>query len=416
MGSQDKQGDYCNYIERMIRMDVFRQIVELFQSPVFQSFIVSLGAGITWDAIKAIFHKTKVHDLPLENKIFKVFAETYKEYCTVKGYEYDESLVMSDFIKELKSIQSIDSIALCKKVISKTINQEMDEADYAIWGACFSRIISKDEHQQVYRMIIISHIRNTAVERDLSWLDDYMKGNCCDIRCTFHEEIMPLLSNVKTVLSKKLWDDIKILFFEVIYNAQTHGKASDCRIHVDEKAISITDNGQKFNPLSLVYKCSGGGSIAIKTFVDNYPKLDLKYQYQKERNNLTLSFDDSVFNINQLSEIIVPSLISRANIEFLYPNTDFKLYFIDIGRTISLGSYYGVSFSMVCSLYGQLIKSIDVSENKHVYIYFPKEIDIHIYSVFLACLQNCIYDDAKELITLIPQHFEDSDTEDFTHI
>ena len=66
----------------------------------------------------------------------------------------------------------------------------------------------------------------------------------------------------------------------------------------------------------------------------DYPEIEMEASYEKNENVFRIKFDDAVFDVNQLSEIRVPDLMLVTNIEYLYPDGEFKYYFIDIGRTV----------------------------------------------------------------------------------
>lgn len=387
-------------------MNVYEQVMTLLQNQQFREFIISLCAGMAWDAIKTFFSKVRSKN-NIECLIYKLFAATFKDFYEIKNYAYDEDLVMSEFIKEINIYQAMNSISLSKVVISNTTGQELDEADFALWEDCFTSHITEDKYEQLYRMTIFCQLKKNNIKRDLSWLDDYMQGSIINIKCKLIENIIPLLDNVKTELQEPLWDEIKTLFYEVAYNAQKHSGANDCRILIDRDSITLSDNGKPFNPLSLIGKHYGGGSISVNRFIKEYPDIDVKYSFEKRKNKLIITFADKVFNVNELSEIIVPNLIYHPSITLLYPDSSFNQYFIDIGRTIQLQNGQQSSYSAIIELYRVLEYKIIKKRNKHIFVYFPKEVNPWIYEKFQACWENYSnmgdHHEPKNFLTLIPQ-------------
>lgn len=308
-----------------------------------------------------------------------------------KEYAFDEKLVMSSFLEQVRSIENVSTREITRQLLSSTMRIEVNDEDFFIWEKCFIHVCTRDKYQLIYRKVMLEQQMKPEKTPDNSWMKKYMKGNCCTINFKVFEKAIPSLENICTSLEKRVWNDIKVLIWEIIYNAQKHGKADQCRLKIDENAITIIDNGVRYSPLDLKAKeISGGGSIAMHKICYDYPEIEMEASYEKNENVFRIKFDDAVFDVNQLSEIRVPDLMLVTNIEYLYPDGEFKYYFIDIGRTVKNKRFLGASYSALHQLLEALEEKIRSEAQRKVFIYFSNLQDDRVEDIYKR-LNECLH-------------------------
>ena len=371
-------------------MNIWKAISTLLNNPNFISFVISIEAGATWDMIKKMMLKAS-EDVSDEYLTYQLFADIFNRFYMEKEYAFDEKLVMSSFLEQVRSIENVSTREITRQLLSNTMGIEVNDEDFFIWEKCFIHVCTRDKYQLIYRKVMLEQQMKPEKTPDNSWMKKYMKGNCCTINFKVFEKAIPSLGNICTSLEKRVWNDIKVLIWEIIYNAQKHGKADQCRLKIDENAITIIDNGVRYSPLDLKSKeISGGGGIAMYKICDDYPEIEMEALYEKNENVFRIKFEDVVFDVNQLSEIIVPDLMLVTNMEYLYPDGEFKYYFIDIGRTVKNKRFLGASYSALHKLLEALEEKIRSEAQRKVFIYFSNLQDDRVEDIYMR-LKECLH-------------------------
>lgn len=363
-------------------MNGWGQFAILLSNSNVISFLISMGASITWDAVKATVNASHSNK-SFECLCYELVAETFKDYYGFHELEYDESIVMDAFLEQVRTRPLPVTEEIAKQIIENTIGLVVDKQNLFYWAESFKRICAQDKYQQVYRKIILDQFIATSEDRDFSWMEGIMDDNCCNIKYSVFEKVIPSLEEIETTLNAYVWSDIKVLIWEVLFNAQQHGKATKCSITVETNRIILQDNGMLFDPLQLRSgDCHGGCSLSLKQITNEYPEIEIRSKNSSGFNNFEIVFDESVFNVNRMSEIIVPSLMICTNLEFLYSDGTFKYYFIDIGQTDKNSEFSGASFSAVIRYLGSLSSLTNNGVTKKIFIYFPNFDNVNIEIIY----------------------------------
>ena len=120
---------------------------------------------------------------------------------------------------------------------------EAQNRDVKEWTKLFVKVCSNPKYQWVYNKIAFPKEKLQCGCSDKGWMDEYMKGNYCKIKCDTEAELLSIFKDVTTVLPTRCWYAIRVLVVEVILNAQQHGRAKKCILTIDENSITIYDNG-----------------------------------------------------------------------------------------------------------------------------------------------------------------------------
>lgn len=182
--------------------------------------------------------------------------------------------------------------------------------------------------------------------------------------------------NISTSIS---YDYIHILYslvYELMDNSFTHGKASECSLKIENDCMEIVDNGQEFDPCSLLLKKRGGGSQTMALFFKRVSdNVDFQYFREEGKNILLFKFRENVIskNINDSFEITLDNgknpLCGRDHAQQLAIK-DFST--IPQGKSrivVNVAEGPGLALSIVYGYFGEALHSL--KENQHLIVYMP---------------------------------------------
>lgn len=381
-------------------MDFINSLLFILTCDFMTDLYIELGTNLSWRLIRKLITKKDSFEL----QAYAAINDTFIEFYSVKQFEYDEDIVMTSFIQNVnKGISEINFESITLSIISETTGQKLEEEDYIKWTQIFKTICSHPKYRWLYNRIMFDKYHPSPINRDNSWMKEYMIDNCCKLSL-YELELFPrIFDDIQTTLSDECWYDTQVLLYEILYNAQKHGEATNCKLKIKSSSISIYDDGTPFNPKSLLnQKRLSGGVIAINQYIIEHPETSLIYEYENGNNIFVLSFNQNVFDINIMSEIIVPTFFHAQFLYRLkYNNSVFKYYYIDIDEVASLAngmliaSYSGI-IELFLGLYNTLIKHM---QEKKIFIYFSN-MGIPEYRKVYE-MMNSILDEAPELDTSI---------------
>ena len=96
---------------------------------------------------------------------------------------------------------------------------------------------------------------------------------------------------VKTAMSRSMRVLLHDVFYEIMQNAFIHGKASQCMLVYEDDSFIVMDDGQEFNPETLIKGVGNGGLLALKQLVDVCGgDVSFKYEYKDDGNSKTNLF------------------------------------------------------------------------------------------------------------------------------
>jgi len=373
-------------------MNIWSSITSILGNSSVQSFLISCGASITWDTIKLALANSSKED-SFHIQIHQVFADTFRAFYQKYTLEFDEEIVMTSFWKNVGDLQGFSDLNISKKVVCDTLGLELSDSQINDWTNIFNITCSHPQYQWVYNKIALDAGTQVSGSNQMSWAKEIMKGNYCKIECAIPETLPPLFEGIESKLSEKCWYDTQVLLWEIIFNACQHGNANHCSLVIKETSISIIDDGKPFNALLLEDQYQNqGGSIALRKYKRDYSEIELQTDYRDGNNHFTLEFGYDVFEVNGMSEIIVPSLISAVGcFKLRYPDAKFRFYYIDIDDIPK--TYQDVVFATISGMYGLIDKLIrDFKNNtdvEKVFIYF---------SDLSRTDYSCIYDNLQAIL------------------
>lgn len=120
---------------------------------------------------------------------------------------------------------------------------------------------------------------------------------------------------------------------EHIRNAFQHGKATEITISASKNKIEITDNGQQFNPKTLIEKeYISGGTLSIKELnKETKSRLIINNKFESDKNILTvarLDSEDDILNITTCSHKITYEEFRRGNLELSVYESCEEIYLV----------------------------------------------------------------------------------------
>lgn len=350
-------------------MTVLYIIKALLNDPIIQSYLISCGASASWDAMKLLGKKG---DDTLENQLYGVLSETFERFVDCMMLEYDEQLVMDSFLHNINNTEDFGNQA---KVLSDTLNVSIGNEQLKRWNAIFVEVCSKPKYQWLYNKLSANFEIAKLNDRNYEWMTECMEENFCKIQCEKLQKLPPLFDDIGVELDKTCWYTIKVLIYEIVFNAKEHGKAQKCFVQITKNSIAVFDDGTEFDPQEMKQReeCHGG-AMALQDVMENYPEIVLKSTYANGLNRFEMIFPNEVFDVNQMSEIVIPDLYyMRGEVQLKYPEGKFRYYFIDIGEipTGQRGELFA-TYSGIAVLVEKLQNNIEkLTEDSEIFVRFP---------------------------------------------
>lgn len=348
-------------------------LTTFMSDPTIQSFFVSCGASASWDAVKKILGKAE-RDNSFVLQVYHVIKETFESFYLKYELEFEEDIVMTSFLETISEIGDFNSSNITKKMIRDSIGLDIDDEALEEWIKIFIVKCSNPKYQWVYNKLALSFIKVPESSKHKMWMHYYMKDNFCKIQCDMVDELSPIFDDIATQLSPECWYATRVLIWEILFNAQEHGKAKECMLHINENSITVLDDGEQFNPFIIEKQTfQKGGGMAIKKFMRDYPDVSLKSKYYENKNQFTVKFDDNVFDVNGMSEIIVPCLaIGGGQYRLKHPRGKFRFYYINIDEIYGArDKQLLASYSGIIGLFENLKNNIDTKTvDGKIFIYF----------------------------------------------
>lgn len=353
-------------------MTVLYIIKTLLNDPIIQSYLISCGASASWDAMKLLGEKG---DDTLENQLYGVLSETFERFADCMKLEYDEQLVMDSFLQNINNTENFGNQAVSNKVLSDTLNVSIGNEQLKRWNAIFVEVCSKPKYQWLYNKLSANFEIAKLNDRNYEWMTECMEENFCKIQCEKLQKLPPLFDDIGVELDKTCWYTIKVLIYEIVFNAKEHGKAQKCFVQITKNSIAVFDDGTEFDPQEMKQReeCHGG-AMALQDVMENYPEIVLKSTCANGLNRFEMIFPNEVFDVNQMSEIVIPDLYyMRGEVQLKYPEGKFRYYFIDIGE-IPMGQRGELfaTYSGIAVLVEKLQNNIEkLTEDSEIFVRFP---------------------------------------------
>lgn len=348
-------------------------LTTLMVDPTIQSFFISCAASASWDATKIVLGKAE-KDNSFAVQVYQVIKETFESFYLKYGLEFEENIVMRSFLETINEIGDFNCSNITKKMIYDTIGLDIDNYDLEEWIKIFIIKCSNPKYQWVYNKLSLSFIKIPESSKQREWMYKYMKDNFCKIQCNMVDELPPIFEDISTKLSPACWYDTRVLIWEILFNAQEHGKARECMLYISENSITVLDDGIQFDPTTIEESFfQQGGSLAIKKFMHDYPEVSLKNKYFGNHNQFTIDFGNSVFDVNGMSEIVVPCLCySHGQFQLKHPKGRFKYYYIDLDEIPrDYNDQLFATISDIFMLFNNLKRSITpFGKDDRIFIYF----------------------------------------------
>lgn len=343
----------------------------ILTNPNFVSFIVSIGAGATWDTIKWMGS-----DSPQEKDYgplaLDMLSHVFMQFYQVKEMDYNESEVMDSLLNAIKSERLQQVTDVSREVVSIITGSDLTDEDYADWQQCFIQVCSKEEYQVIWRSIVLSETLSKPQKEHGAWAKNRFTDNYCFINLHVIDQAIPELSKIDYSLDRYSWIDLEMLVWELLYNAQKHGGANKCRLLITSDSISVYDNGIEFNQLDLLdQELVGGGGLALSFFKDSYPNISLSYELKTGENTICIKYPNAVFNIYSLCEIEITNLIRPEDTIDSLPNGPYKYCFIDFEKHFDEHGFRGMPISGMVSTYRLMSRVIENKTCEKLYLHFP---------------------------------------------
>lgn len=378
----------------------------ILSNPNTVSFAISLGASVTWDELKRLAITNRKENSS-EYTILCVFEETFKKFYSLLDYEFDSQVVMNEFISQIKKLNPESLMDVDASIIKHVVYpKSLSDFELELFISCLCNVLSQPKYNSIRHEIELKGYIGWTVNPDYNWMTEYMMGNWCKIDIPDTDTLYEILDRIKTSLEDNTWSRIKDYIVEIIINAQMHGHAKKCKLRIDTDTISVIDDGVAFDSLKLKESTNkGGGTLAYILLIEAIPNLNIEYSYKDNLNTLRMVFDNTVFDINRLSEIEVSSLVVRAIPVFLFRG-QYKYCFVDMNKALEY-SQKRISISGIVSFIDgiTLFKKSNLVEK--VFLFFPNN-NSPIFNELYVKIERSLRFRESENIKLIPERQNDS--------
>lgn len=342
------------------------------QENTILSFFVEYFATKSLDYI---FEKMKrpVEEQDIEGLVYCMLTDSLKKFCNKYDLEFDERGILETFSFSLKRLDKLTSDDELKSIVEAAIEIEISSDEFATWIEIVNNLLVSDKYVKLYRALQLQNIRIVS-ERFVEplWMQKNLIDNFFEIQFYHHNEFINIYSDIETSLSRECCLLTQQLLMELLFNAVQHGKAKQFSLLIEKNQISITDNGSRFNTHNLANNCSrlSGGNRTFLRYTQSFPDVKILYTYKDQKNCTTLSFDEPVFNVNDLCEIEIPdsylSLRCEQNFHIRYPTSRAKYYYADFAKK---GRFFW-TISGVIGMLKNLI-SFCTSLDSEVFLHIP---------------------------------------------
>ncbi len=322
------------------------------------------------------FVNTKINnneEMSIEEHVYSVLTESLADFCAICNFEFDENSITETLIFSHEQINQLTRDEQLKLILERATGLEITPEELKIWNVIVQEHLVSDKHEKLFRAIQLKSLEeknDNFVEP--SWMQKHMSNN--SIAVTFKETgFDKLFLDIKTVLSDDCWLQTQDLIIELSLNAFSHGNAKEIILKISEKEIQIVDDGTLFDTKKLLSmnKTLSGGQWTINRFINSYPEVTVSYETIDQKNATLIQFQEKVFNVNGLCEIILPkTIITRStDIQLRYPNGKAKYYYIDFSEFATGRSFMCMSGSLA---FVSKLNKFCASYNTEIFVYIPK--------------------------------------------
>jgi anti-sigma regulatory factor (Ser/Thr protein kinase) len=349
---------------------------------VVSAFFLEYFATKLLDAI--IDRRNHSKEQSIEDLILCLFNESLTVFCDNHEIEFDDKSFQR-WYETSKPALDMQNDKHLKHIIESALSLEICEKEFFDWFSIACELLVEKKYEKLYKAYMLQ--KAMTIQKGFTepvWMQENMSDNTFEIQTAQQNQLIEVLSQIETNLSKECNLLTQQLIMEVLINAFEHGKAVSCSLLIERTRITVTDNGQKFDTTTLLSISNGssGGTRTLLHFKSLFPEVDIKYQYTRKRNQMTIDFGDQVYNVNGLCEIIIPNDVLMKydiGIHVRYPNGKAKYYYLDFATA-------DLSFWTISGAYGLLGKltSFCSELSTEVYIHFPAHSTIQSLEYFYS--------------------------------
>jgi hypothetical protein len=296
----------------------------------FSEYIVTKGVDLLVD-----LGSKRTNEMTIEEHIYSVFTDSLEKFCSVYDFEFNPNAFNEALSYSVDYVQDLSCDKYLKRVFQKATGLELTDEECSEWIRIIEDNIVSDKHEKLVRAIFIHSIKGDESKLiQPVWMKEHMADNYLQVAFDDEEKLNVIFDRIKTSLSEECWTCTKELLLELLLNAYEHGNATKASLYVDEKKLSLIDDGNVFNPLLLVTReCErSGGTWTIKHFMSIYQDVKVYYEQKNDNNITTIEFPESMFNVNLLCEVkLHPAGRRKRNYECkpCFPESNAKYYYID---------------------------------------------------------------------------------------
>lgn len=349
---------------------------------VVSTFFLEYFATKLLDAI--IDRRNHSKEQSLEDLTLCLFNDSLKVFCDNHEIEFDGESFQR-WYESSKAALDIQNDKHLKHIIESALSLEISEKEFFGWFKIACELLVEKKYEKLYKAYMLQ--KEMTIQKGFTepiWMQENISDNTFEIQTAQQNQLLDVLSEIETNLSKECNLLTQQLIMEILVNAFEHGKAVSCSLLIERSRISVTDNGQRFDTTTLLSDSNGssGGTRTLLHFKTLFPEVDIKYQYIRKMNQTTIDFGEHVYNVNGLCEIIIPKdALVKYNIDIhvRYPNGKAKYYYLDFA-TADLG------FWTISGAFGLLEKltSFCSKRDAEVFLHFPAHSSIQSLEYFYS--------------------------------
>ncbi len=168
--------------------------------PNFLAFLISLGAGATWDGLKKLLSKKNFDDQ--KRQLMMAIVSTMRDFYLQMNFEYEERIVMDCFLSAIHEYKDLKWHF--RDVIEYIIGYGIDDEQFQIWVDIYAQYAPWEEKPFVRRNDTLTRIKNKLCIKDEHSYGDYftiINNVCGAFNYSWKQEVIEKLSPLDIDLS-----------------------------------------------------------------------------------------------------------------------------------------------------------------------------------------------------------------------
>lgn len=363
---------------------------------VFISLLMGMGPNVTWDALKYLLSNRDENSL--ERQFVQAIKSTMKEFYEIKRFEYDENIVMEQFLESFYEHRYNLKYEL-RNVVEYVVDQSLKDDDFVKWVDIYKRkfpiaeYVFTDREQLLTRMDLKV---DTKVQKNYGEWDKIIDRIITLFDSSWKENVLSILRKFHFDLSYAEKDENNDLLIKYFNKLNIEWERLDER---EKKNLHEYLEHPHFNRVQIVSGISGSGKTH---FVERYISRTMEkgggipcYVCMRNADQL---YTDIMKTLSRFMEVEYDSLNEYA---LLLNALNVKIVFIIENINVALDNDWSVVVDQIKEITRFENFKFLITINEYEYYQIEKEVEfLYRYCIETegqSCFSNCLSIDAENI-------------------